>query len=146
MHGYFMSIKDKINRIEASLIGNRVTSLGASLLVGGFISTNLYEIKDFRNQILYGTIMCTGSAMCGITSFGISTNKIYKKTANSLKKFNKLDKRFFKAAMGTEYSRPLIGYCQLQGMYLACRDYAPKELENFYKFKKEYTKNIIPNF
>jgi len=37
-----------------------------------------------------------------------------------------------------------LGYCQIQGLYLAARKY--RQLKTFNEVKKEASKNIFPNF
>lgn len=140
-------LKDQLNKIGVSLIGNRLATVGniglASLILN--ISTKGFEPSCSSEQLSY----CASGIALGlsaITGFGASTGKLYSRTVDHLKKFKKLDERFFDKMMGFDDSTPLVGYCQLQSMYLACRDYAPEQLDTFYKLKKENTRNVVPNF
>lgn len=62
-----------------------------------------------------------------------------------INRFGELRPRFLKRLIESKVERnPIIGYCQLQGDYLAAREY--NQLEVFNEVKKKYSKNVIPNF
>ncbi|MEI7718291.1 MAG: hypothetical protein WCI72_00355 [archaeon] len=149
-----MTLKEKLLDLETRLIGNRFSILGESLLLGGygaFANEVLNNIsRDNYSGIIPAIGFCglafVGACLTGYTEFGRTTKKIYRRTKEHLGKFGKLDKDFFSTCLKTEADKRYTGYCQLQGMYLACRDYAPELLPEFYQLKKQNTKNILPNF
>jgi hypothetical protein len=126
------------------LIGNRASAIGTAMLAGGAGAMVLEGP---------GPLGCLSALAAGVgigldsyTGFGSSMKKIYDRTVKHVKRFNRLDRRFFNTVMGLDRFDSLVGYCQLQGMYLACRDYAPQKLPNFYELKQQNTRNIVPNF
>jgi hypothetical protein len=141
-----MSLQEKINRAEAYLIGNRVSVIGHSLLLGtGIFVDNLSS--NMLNLTLGYSLFYSGLLLSCLTNAGKTTGDLYKRTSQHIKKFKRIDSRFFCAALGDDFSpEVLLGYCELQGMYLACRDTKPELLPEFQRLKKEKTKNIIPNF
>jgi len=144
-----MAIKEKLLNLETVLIGNRGVVLGISLAFGGtFAMYN--EVKHVTpNLFLLGSYFLTafsGAVVGGYNNCGEGTVKIYQRTVEHLKEFRKIDKRFLLTCMEDDANKKYTGYCQLQGIYLACRDYAPECLPEFYELKKQYTKNIVPNF
>ncbi|MEI7719141.1 MAG: hypothetical protein WCI72_04690 [archaeon] len=142
-----MTLKEKLLDIETRLIGNRAFALSAVITVGSNISIYTGALDDSPIALLaYGTMAALSGGVAGSTFFGSTTAKIYKRTRKHFSNFNKLDERFFKKYMGRDLNKNFVGYCQLQGMYLACRDYAPECLLEFHELKKQYTKNIVPNF
>ena len=149
-----MVLRDKIREIETTLIGNRAAAIGTALLAGGVgsLAINFPGNEISSNGQITAITMATGFAtaagivLTSITGFGLGIDGVYKRTGEHLKKFKKIDPRFFDRLIGMDKYNSLAGYCQLQGMYLACRDYVPEFLPEFYKMKKERTKNILPNF
>jgi len=144
-----MTLKEKLNEVEATLIGNRISAISSACLLAGAGSMailGLDQATEVMGPIL-GPVMGVGLVGCSFTGFGSTMKKLYIRTREHLKKFNTLDPRFFKAMMELDYGSWLLGYGQLQAMYLAARDSGnPEYLRQFHQLKREYTKNIIPNF
>lgn len=141
-----MTLKEKLQNAETYLVGNRVACLGAALLAGGQLAIYIGGRTDPLTEVVQGLATIAGSLFTVSTRLGFSTMKTYRDTKNHLKKFNSIDRRFFETEIGPDKDKNLAGYCPLQGMYLACRDAKPELLPEFYRLKKEKTKNIIPNF
>lgn len=139
-----MTLKEKLLNLEAELLGNRVSALSTALFASGVTTVLVNGLESAG--LLAGLSLEAGIAGMSYTTCGTSTSKIYKRTKEHLRNFGKLDSRFFDTMVGFDKEGILAGYCQLQGMYLACRDYAPELLSEFYKLKKENTRNILPNF
>ena len=139
-----MTLKEKLLEAEAVLIGNRASAIGTAMLVGGAGAAVLEGPGPAG--CISALVAGTGIALDSFTGFGSTMKSMYTRTAAHLKKFNRLDERYFNTAMGLDRYNSLVGYCQLQGMYLACRDYAPQQLPKFYELKQKNTKNILPNF
>jgi len=139
-----MGIREKIRGIETLLIGNRVTAIGSALLAGGIGATALEGFE--AAGITTGLAIAAGGVMVSYTGLGHNIKKIYDRTSAHIKRFGKIDKRYFNKTLGSDRYSNLAGYCQLQAMYLACRDISPEILPEFYQLKSEQTKNIVPNF
>lgn len=140
-----MEFKNKLKEIEATLLGNRIAVIGNALLFGGFGAA---AIRGCGQDLGLPTAisMLGGWASASLAGCGVGTTEIYNRTMAHLQQFNRLDERFFDKVMKINKTQSIFGYCQLQGMYLACRDYSQETLPEFYKLKAERTKNIIPNF
>jgi len=144
-----MTLKEKLNEVEATLIGNRVTVLGTTLITSGLASLCIKAPShpSFINIIPEFIIGSVGASFVGYTQFGGKMISIYKRTTKHLKRFNKFDERFFTTIVGNDSSCKFTGYCQLQAMYLAARDSGnPENVREFAQLKKQYTRNIVPNF
>lgn len=140
-----MTLKERLQNAEVGLIGNRVAILSTSMLVGGY-GASLSSLITGNILLGVGYFIPTviGAMITGYTICGTTTKKIYKRTRDHIKQFDTIDPNFFSTAIHPDAEKKYTGYCQLQGMYLACRDAG--KLEEFYRLKKEKTKNIIPNF
>lgn len=145
-----MSLKEKINKIGIGLLGNRVTALGCALLTSSAASLELvdkFRPVDNNFYINYGPEMglaFLGTVLLTHTEFGSKTVKLYDKTAKHIKKFDRIDKRFFdKIIPVNDITNNWDGYCQMQGVYLAARDYG--KLDEFKEMRKK-SSNVIPNF
>ncbi len=149
-----MTPKDKVLNLEAGLIGNRFAALGNSIMFGyyGAFANEFWKVSEYHDFSAINSTMgflgltFAGAAISGYNAGGWSTKKIYNKTKKHVKRFGKIDERFFRVCLGDDSRKKLTGYCQLQGMYLACRDYAPECLSEFYDLKTKHTKNMVPNF
>ena len=139
-----MTLKERLLEAEAAFIGNRASAIGTAMLAAGGTAAFL----EGPGPLGCLSVMAAGVGLGldSYTGFGSSMKKIYDRTTEHLKRFNRLDRRFFNTVMGLDRFDNLVGYCQLQGMYLACRDYAPQQLPEFYELKQKNTKNIVPNF
>lgn len=124
--------------VAKGFLGNRITALTAATI--GSMS-----LDGSPNQFLFPIIFGIGF---GSTGFGLDTYKEFKKTEKAVKEQGYLDKEWFKDRMMylsryTSKSR-FIGYCNLQGMFLAAKKYYV--LNEFKSARKEVSDNLIPNF
>jgi len=145
-----MKLIEKVNDLEARLLGNRCLVLGAALVGGGtyefFMSSLSVSDKEPLNLIASITSSLTaiiGSFLIGFNTCGIDTYKSYKRTIKHIEQFGEIMPDFFIKYIGQDNGH-FMGYCQLQGMYLAARKNG--KLESFYRNRKEYSKCLIPNF
>ena len=140
-----MSLKEKISKIGISLIGNRVTALGCSMLSGSLTSLALsHEGQLLENHGLSMSLGYVGALLLLQTELGSNTSRLYEKTVNHIKKFGRIEERFFdKVVPVNDMASPWDGYCQLQGVYLAARDY--DQLNDFNRMRSKSC-NRIPNF
>jgi hypothetical protein len=139
-----MKLRNALDNLEVRLIGNRVFALGASLFSGGIIACVISGPSINRdNDLMYGAAVAIGGVMMGFNTFGSSTYKSYKKTLKHIELCGEIRPDFFIEYLKYDNGR-FIGYCQLQGMYLAARKYG--KLESFFQNKRENTTNCVPNF
>ena len=162
-------LKEPTKRAHFSLFGNRIAALGAALLIGGLgqqyaernitkcieklsldernsYRETLDEIKKESNSanVKSGALANSGAFIFGITSFGLTTSRIYNQTRRKIKNSGEIGERFFETAMG-RLSPGYCQYCRLQGFYLAAKEEG--KLDEFKKLKEKYGKGcIIPNF
>jgi hypothetical protein len=138
-----MKIKEMIKDVYAATVGNRVMAIGTALMATGF--GGMLTVYDETNLMFWGAagIFLAGAPFVGISQFGIKTAQFYNWTKESIKECGHLDERFVKAVLGSEKIKPFIGYCQIQGVYLAAREKG--QLEAFRQVRRTI-ENKIPNF
>ncbi|MDD5192486.1 MAG: hypothetical protein PHH54_06405 [Candidatus Nanoarchaeia archaeon] len=131
-------LKKIVEQAYVLLAGNRLT-LMSELMIG----SGLFLSGD-NHPTLKPLLGMIGFPVYFVTVCGLQTLSSYNRTIKHIKKFEKLDERFAKEQMGEYKNNLLMGYCQLQGMYLASKKY--NQLDEFYKLKKKISEVIIPNF
>ena len=139
-----MTLGDLVNSLNIVFLGNRVTL--ASRILFATIAYSSHEdyfshpaVEIAEAVGLYSTVMVEALTLCGY-----STMHYYNRTMNHINEFGKLDGRYIKQMIKGTENRKFIGYCQIQGMYLAAKK--AKQLETFKRVKAEVCNNIIPNF
>jgi len=136
-----MRIKDSLQGLEVLLIGNRVSALGISLCFGGVVGCGMIERPP--GNLLYISIAMVGTSAAGISRYGVGTYGAYQRTLKHIKKFGRIGHRFFKKYI-EKGDGIALGYCELQGMYLAARKCG--QLDSFFENKRKYSNNLVPNF
>lgn len=129
-------------------VGNRINLFGEILLGSGALLKSLGE-RFSENDFFPNQIMILGAGIMLISSFGIGTKKIYERTKEHIISRGKLDERYMRNLIRGAQDEPpvldrFLGYCQLQGAYLAARETG--NVEDFDRYKRKYSKNILPNF
>ena len=79
----------------------------------------------------------------GLTLNGRTTKKYYKKTRKHIELKGELAPEFIEKLIKKDGNGKILGYCELQGIYLAARDTG--NLDVFYRVKNKLSRNIIPN-
>tara|TARA_Y100000310_G_C20560822_1_gene752981 strand:- start:70 stop:480 length:411 start_codon:yes stop_codon:yes gene_type:complete len=136
-----MTLADKAESLYVALTGNRVT-LASRLFTTAYVGSIPFFPDILLAFMMPATIIVYGGEI--ITCCGLTTPKFYNRTRDHIKKFDKLDPRFVKEMIKETENREFVGYCQLQGMYLAARNYG--QLDVFKDVKKEISNCRIPNF
>jgi hypothetical protein len=136
-----MGLGELVDYALVATIGNRITA-GATILSLNTFAT--YQIFGSLVGLLALTPLCVAFPLFGVTLAGTSTLEYYHRSVKHIKRFERLDHRFATTLIKGGENDAIFGYCELQGMYLAARNYG--QLDAFYKAKKEVSNNIIPNF
>jgi hypothetical protein len=144
-----MSLTKKLEDAWVRVFGNRVTLVGG--IVGavsfGTFCYGFYEpdLTTDLEQHINLLISEFGFGTVAVTFCGSSTYKHYKRGLKHFQETGDLNKEYFREVIEdkSENTR-LFGYCQVQGAYLAAIKVG--KVKEFRKAKKEYSKNIIPNF
>jgi len=137
-----MAISENVYSKYVFLAGDRV-NLACKL---GFLwgVTSIFTEDTPSSMSLLATMFSVG--LGALTSYGIGTYKAYKKTSEHINELGRIDERFFRTIVKKEDGY-IVGACQIQGMYLAAKRHGSNEMiSDFYRMKKEFTKNIVPNF
>ncbi len=138
-----MSLAEKVESAYAALIGNRVT-LAANLMAGGTVYTLLESNNPGLRVLVSISIPAAGVILFG-TQCGIGTSYFYQRTKKHIQKYGHLKPRVVELWITHKTENmPEVGYCQLQGIYLAAKKY--NQLDTFYEAKKKVSKVKIPNF
>jgi len=137
------NLKDKLKNLGVSLIGNRVTALGIGMSLGsiGYLLTP--DSESHLTQGICSLSYTLGTILCFETFFGSRTAYFYNFTKKHIANKGRIDERFVERVLNPKECGRLYGYCEQQGVYLALRDAGMKE---DFKFVKERSRNIIPNF
>ena len=145
-----INLSDKADDNYVRFFGNRTTVLGYVIGSYGFafglqgiFTGGALGILAF---ILGGATLVASKAVAELyTNYGRSTFEYYKRTERHIKKSGKLKKRFLKILMTKDCENTkYLGYCEIQGAYLAAKKYG--QLDVFKEVKKKYSHNVIPNF
>ena len=138
-------LPDKVDDVYVSLVGNRLNATFQFISVNtAVLAYSSYEIGSTMGTVVfaYGSFL---SATCSAwTLCGRSTSKYYKRTEEHIKRFGELRPRFLEKLISKTENREIVGYCQLQGVYLAARKHG--QLAVFYDVKRRCSNNVIPNF
>ena len=138
-----MGLKDKVDSLYVAVCGDRITTLG-----GVFYFIHLYELFKGENSlsnVLTTTITgLLGASLLGITGLGFSTWKHYKRTLKEAQEQGKINVDFFQERIERSENKKLMGYCQIQGLYLGAKKTG--NLEEFYQAREMFSNNVIPNF
>lgn len=81
------------------------------------------------------------------TGAGMPTATSYYRTIKHIEKMGTLWERYFKSVMGADTAYPRQWYCQLQGMYLACRAMEKKYpwlKKKCLEYRDKHTRNQMP--
>ena len=130
------------------IIQNRVCLATCLILWWSLVSIDSTISSDW--VFIRFVILVVSAAVFDVTRFGKWTNKVYRKTCTSLKKSIELgkdphiDERYFLQAIDCYERSCAIGYCELQWMYLAAKEYWLED--EFFELKRRLAKNKIPNF
>ncbi len=112
-----------------------------------YLLSNLGSFQSTEELAAFGivTFGCglSGGVLTG-TWFGNGTAQAYKRTKKHILKNSRLDPRAIKALVGKNNDDKEVGYCELQGVYLAAKEL--EQLGAFYTGKEKYTKIHAPNF
>jgi hypothetical protein len=138
-----MSLKETVEDLYVSLVGNRVNTLGLAMFAGsGYTFCNYYGTLPTMFSIL-GIVVSGG--FLSFNKFGEGTKNYYRRTLQEIDDNNGtlplewVQEKIKKVEFGN-----VLGYCQLQGMYLAAKK--RNQLNSFYSAKKAVSNNIFPNF
>ena len=167
-------IRDACKYLETLLIGNRVTALAQSMMLGGLMgsaiiksdlpvsqnvnfnesrlsvkhaqSTRKLELKISNDPLeyFYGLAFFLGGIGMGVTSMGLGTLRAYYRTRKHISNHGLLDLRFVENIINGDTPGKYPGYCDIQGAYLAARDY--NQLDIFNRVNHTHSKKGIPNF
>lgn len=110
----------------------------------GHITSNQTQISDIF--IFFAAYMISQASLCNIiiTKDGRSTRKNYMETLKILQDYKDISPKRFLEMMWQEEEKKLIGYCELQWIYLGMKEYGLEK--QFLEYKEKYTNNIVPNF
>ncbi|MEK6899779.1 MAG: hypothetical protein AABX05_01515 [Nanoarchaeota archaeon] len=151
-----MTLTKKVENAYVSYVGNRVTFAGNLMMGAGFYNLSFYFYDRVLNHapasgssammfILGHALFFTGISAMGNTLCGEGTLTYYQRTKEHIQRKGSLDQRMIELWITqTTENQKYLGYCQLQGMYLAAKKY--KQLEPFYKAKRKVSRNKVPNF
>lgn len=142
--GRFNTLKESSNvlgnkavRALSGMIRNRVTLLSTMVVVPGV------ALSAPISPVVASSLLVGGSLGLCLTNWGAGTQSLYEDTLAHIEKHGFIDSLFFKRALlGDRYD--CLGYCELQGMYLAAKELGLED--QFKELRKEYTTNKIPNF
>jgi len=137
-----MGLKNKIDSLYVATLGNRVTVISALTYANGWRSLN--HDDNINLKITCGIGGLIGGFFLGATYLGISTWKHYKRTLREAQEQGKVEVEFFQKRIERNENGKLMGYCQIQGLYLGAK--RTGSLEQFYQAREQFSNNIIPNF
>ena len=143
---------DKVEDVWVPIIGNRITAatfafMGASTVGVLMDNTPLMPDNDMSIFITYtswATAQVFSLFFLGITGCGLTTREIYKKTRKHIQNHGYLDSYFAKKVLSGNDVDCVLGYCTIQGMYLAAA--REGQTPSFREYHKQYSVNKIPNF
>lgn len=130
------------------MIQNRVCLSTTAILVGSLVTVDGSLTPLWVYLRIF--IMLYAFVVLNITRYGKGTYKVFHKTQallhRKLRKWNNvfIPERFFIEAMDWYENWIAIGYCELQWMYLAAKEFGLEK--EFFELKAKLTKNKIPNF
>lgn len=100
--------------------------------------------KNAAPLLLSISAFTSGLLGIALTLNGRTTKKYYKKTKKHIELRGELAPEFIEKVIKKSENSKVLGYCELQGIYLAARD--TDNLDVFYQVKNKLSRNIIPNF
>lgn len=121
---------------------NRITALSYVGIILPILYSSI-SIDDSLSPFTY-ILQLSGGLCAWVTAFGTTTERTYRRTCDHIEKKWKIGRKFFKKIMKNDIDKEIMGYCQLQWMYLAAKEYWLEK--KFLEMKKEFTNNLIPNF
>ncbi|MDA9128974.1 hypothetical protein N9J72_00660 [Candidatus Gracilibacteria bacterium] len=137
------NIRNQVDLIIKGGIKNRVSL--ATYGYSAFIAGGVYSFQTMPLKIF--ALVAGGFTIYRFlysTRLGINTEQVYRRTKLHISRFGSVDERFFKKVLGEYAEEYAIGYCELQGIYLAMKE---RELEKeFFEMKKKFTNNRLSNF
>ncbi len=142
---------DVLRKTHNSPIEQNTSQASTAYFRGIPISTPVYY-ENYRNPplgtklefALGSALFLIGGCAASVTAFGESTRRFYEETKEHITQRGKLEPRYMRKLIERSENGSLIGYCQLQGAYLAARE--ANQLEVFNEIKKQYSNNKLPNF
>lgn len=137
-------VKKFLEDLCIGAFGNRISVLGFSVysMSWASFSFNIKESPSLTILSLAGLLV--GSSLLGGSGLGIGTYRHYKKTCKYLEETGNLDEEFVRKIIDRSENREFVGYCQLQGVYLAAKKH--RQLESFFRYKRKYSNNLLVNF
>ena len=140
-----MSLTSLIKNTWISFVGNRLNLLAISIGIPSIYALDTISHDQPYQGMLALVGLGIGLLTTGASGCGSGTKKFYRFVERNIERTGDLDQKFLERliSLKTE-NRSLFGYCQLQGMYLAARDY--NQLEVFNQAKNNVSNCKIPNF
>lgn len=144
-----MSLAEDVRDAYVALIGNRITLASAivfDLSISKFI-LNITEMEKHSSETTAGLLFTAlfGVAFLQSTKCGIGTAEFYNATNDHIRRKGTLQEHVVKKWIEKAVEKDsALGYCQLQGIYLAAKKHGMEEL--FFEYKKKYSVNRLPNF
>lgn len=129
----------KLKDIETIVLGNRLTAASYALIAGAYSRAIINNESDFISFSAWSLGIFFAVATLG----GYATYHHYKKALKHVAVKGKLEFDFLKKEIRIHGRNKYLGYCELQGLYLAARDSGNEKM--FRKLRK-YSRNIVPNF